>query len=316
MDLRTEYWNLIIVDPLQRGIQFLASDLGLGAGLAIILFTILVKLILIPLTLQSLRSQREMQKIQPEIKALQQQFGKDKEKLSAATMALYKDHGINPAAGCLPLLLQMPVLFGLYGAFSNLQGVANSPFQQPWLWVPRIDQPDVITVFGTNLPFILPVLAAATQWVQQRMAMPQTDDPQQKLQNSMMQFMPLMMLWFGLQFSAGLALYWVTQNIFGIVQQYFISGWGSLLPNRAPAALPAGDAPKNGNGRSPAVARNGRAFPRGTRTGTGVASDEADGASGSQGEGNRRKNRNNRAAGGAPTDGSAKGQGRRAGGKR
>ncbi len=250
--LRTCYWNLLLVHPLERGLTFLASDLGLGAGLAIIVFTIAIRLILLPLTIQQLRSQKVLQRLQPEIKALQKKYGNDRAKVQEATMALYREHGYNPAMGCLPLLLQMPVLFAFYAALRNL-GQHSEAFQQPWLWLHSLEQPDVFHIGpqgiglgpgpGTNLPFILPILAAATQWVQQRMMTPPTDDPQQRMQNQMMQLMPLMVLWFGLSFSAGLALYWVTQNLVGIVQQYFLTGWGSLLPGRAagsPAAAGAG----------------------------------------------------------------------------
>jgi YidC/Oxa1 family membrane protein insertase len=262
-DPRTYYWNLLLVHPLERGLQFLATDLGLGAGFAIIIFTILIRIVLLPLTLQQVRSQKALQRLQPELKALQKKYGGDREKLSIETMALYKQHGVNPAASCLPLLLQMPVLFALYAALMNL-GAHDEAFQRPWGWLTSLHQPDVITIPGLNfpLPGILPVLAAATQWVQQKMMTPPTDDPQQRMQNQMMQFFPLMMLWFGLSFSSGLALYWVTQNVFGIVQQYFITGWGSLLPSRVP---PDGGAPGGGGGGSPAggaaaeLARNGSA---------------------------------------------------------
>jgi YidC/Oxa1 family membrane protein insertase len=243
---RTYIWNLILVGPLENGLRFLANTLGLGAGSAIILFTIIVKMVLLPLTIQQLRSMKAMQRLQPEIKALQKKYAEDREKIGAETMALYKQHGVNPAAGCFPILLQMPVLFGLYAALNNLGTQPlpeNEAFTQPWLWIQRINQPDVITMVGSRivfgpteggitLPFLLPIFAAATQWVQQRMMTMPSDDPQQRMQNSIMQFMPLMMLWFGLTFSAGLALYWTTQNVVGIIQQYFATGWGSLFPNR------------------------------------------------------------------------------------
>ncbi|HEV2124811.1 MAG TPA: membrane protein insertase YidC [Chloroflexota bacterium] len=227
---RTAIWNLVLVHPLESGLRFLAVTLGLGAGAAIILFTIIVKLLLLPLTIQQLRSQKAMQRLQPEIKALQKKHANDKEKLSVETMALYKEYGVNPAAGCFPILLQMPVLFGLYAALNNLS--FEPDFQTEFLWIDHLNLPDVIVIGGVTLPFLLPILAAATQWVQQKMMMQPSDDPQQRMQNQMMQFMPLMMLWFGLSFSSGLALYWVTQNVVGIVQQYFATGWGSLFPNR------------------------------------------------------------------------------------
>jgi YidC/Oxa1 family membrane protein insertase len=240
-DPRTYYWNLLLVYPLERALTFLTTDLGLGAGLAIIVFTILMRVVLLPLTIQQFRSQKAMQKLQPELKELQKKHGKDREKLQQETMALYKEHGVNPAAGCFPLLVQMPILFALYAALINL-AVTNPAFQEPWMWIPNLAQPDVLLIAGISIPFILPILTAATQWVQQRMMTQQTDDPQQKMQNSIMQFMPLMMLYFGTTIAAGVVLYWLTQNVAGIVQQYFQMGWGSLLPKRANTSPSAGQA--------------------------------------------------------------------------
>ncbi len=230
---RTQIWNTYLVGPLQTGLRFLATDLGLGAGTAIILFTIGIRALMLPLSIQQIRSQKSMQKLQPELKALQKRLGKDKEKLSVETMALYKEHGVNPAAGCFPIVIQMPVLFALYGALNGLGSQnlpENEPFHQPWLWIEHLNRPDVIHLGGIALPFILPILAAITQWVQQRMMTQPTQDPQQQMQNQIFQFMPLMMLWFGLSVSSGLALYWVTQNVIAIVQQYFSTGLGSLAP--------------------------------------------------------------------------------------
>jgi YidC/Oxa1 family membrane protein insertase len=234
-DPRTYYWNLFLVHPLERALQFLATDLGLGAGVAIIVFTILMRVVLLPLTMQQFRSQKAMQQLQPELKELQKKYGKDKEKLQAETMQLYKERGVNPAAGCLPLVVQMPILFALYAALNALAHT-DPTFQQPFLWVKQLNLPDVIIIGAISIPFIFPILTAASQWVQQRMMTPQTDDPQQRMQNSMMQFMPLMMLYFGTTISAGVVLYWLTQNLFGIIQQYFQTGWGSLLPRKAAAS--------------------------------------------------------------------------------
>src|SRR5207249_2578105 len=152
------------------------------------------------------------------------------------------------------------------------------------------------------LPGILPILAAITQWIQQRMMTPPTDDPQQKMQNQMMQFMPLMMLWFGLSFQSSLALYWVTQNVFGIVQQYFSTGWGSLLPIRN--APETGSAPGVAAGRqitgaaraatapagrlpAPTERQNGRERRDGRAGGSGGASGAGGGSSRARREGKR-----------------------------
>ena len=248
-------WDSVLVNPLVVGLIYLSSLFG--AGVAIILFTIITKTVLLPLTIKQLGSQRAMTRLQPELKALQARYAKDKDKLSVGTMALYKEHGINPAAGCLPLLLQMPILFALYAALRSLadpEAASDEPrawltalgmdettfvtaitsFKQGFWWLEGLDKPDVIDVFGYALPFILPVLAALTQWVQQRMMTQTSSDPQQQMQNQMMQFMPLMMLWIGLSVSSGLALYWVAQNLYGIIQQYFIGGLGSLATVRLP----------------------------------------------------------------------------------
>jgi YidC/Oxa1 family membrane protein insertase len=317
----TLWWDLLLVEPLMHGLSFIAQLLpqAIGGGLAIIIFTILVRLVLLPLTVQQVRSQKAMQKLQPELKALQKKHGSDREKLSQETMALYKEHGVNPAASCLPLALQMPILFALYAAMRNLSSDPNygqvfdfhvEPFRQSWLWLAGLQHPDIIKdiwiggALVASLPFaipgLLPVLAAITQWVQQRMMTQQSSDPQQQMQNQMMQFMPLMMLWFGLSFASGLALYWVTQNVFGIVQQYFSTGWGSLPylgtggPSRALSTTSDGEAAgvtdRGATGRP--GGRNGR---NGTTGGGG--STGSGGAGGGGGGGGRARREGRRASG-------------------
>jgi YidC/Oxa1 family membrane protein insertase len=287
---RTAIWNATLVSPLESGLRFLANDLNLGAGSAIILFTILVRLILLPLSIQQIRQQKKMQALQPLLKEVQKKYPKDREKQSTETMALYKEHGVNPAMGCFPILLQMPVLFGLYAALSNLgtQNVAgNEAFQRPWFWVENLAHPDIVNIpgLGFPLPFVLPVLAAITQWVQQRMMTQPTEDPQQRMQNQMFQFMPLMMLYFGISFSAGLALYWVTQNVIGIVQQYFSTGLGSLatvIPGRRPAEAPVITRRSGGSQTAVVASRE----PRDGRSRNGKSEKRGDNRAGS-GEGRR-----------------------------
>src|SRR5204863_892057 len=121
--------NPFIVHPLEQGLRLLATPLegvvgpGAAGGLAIILFTIFLRLVLVPLSLVQIRSQRAQMAIQPEVKAIQRKFKCDREGLARAEMALYKERGINPAAGCLPLVIQMPILFGMYAAMSQLATV-------------------------------------------------------------------------------------------------------------------------------------------------------------------------------------------------
>jgi YidC/Oxa1 family membrane protein insertase len=126
LDFLLPIWNPFIVHPLEQGLRLLASPLegivgpGLAGGLAIILFTIFLRLVLMPLSLVQIRSQRAQMAIQPELKGIQRKFKGDREGLARAQMALYKERGINPAAGCVPLLIQMPILFGMYAAMNQL----------------------------------------------------------------------------------------------------------------------------------------------------------------------------------------------------
>jgi YidC/Oxa1 family membrane protein insertase len=208
---------------IKVGLDWLANLTG-SAGLAIILFTIFIKLLVTPLTIKALRSGRAMQELQPKIRALQKRYGNDRQKISAETMRLYQEHKVNPMAGCFPMLVQIPVFIGLYQAIYGLSQQGTGEFAQPFLWMPSLAAPDHL--------HILPFVAAIFQLIQTRMSLPtgkyKTDDPQQKMMNQMMQFMPIMVIFFGWSFAAGPVIYWATQSIFSAVQQYFITGWGSL----------------------------------------------------------------------------------------
>ncbi len=126
MDFLLPYWNPLIVHPLEQGLRMIAAPLetvmspGLAGGLAIIIFTIVLRVVLLPLSLVQIRSQRHQLAIQPELKELQRKFKGDREGMARAQMQLYKDRGVNPAAGCIPLLIQLPILFGMYSAMSQL----------------------------------------------------------------------------------------------------------------------------------------------------------------------------------------------------
>jgi YidC/Oxa1 family membrane protein insertase len=230
-------WFRFISDPMGHALVFLATSIG-SAGVAIIIFTLAVKLLLVPLTLQQLRSAKSMQVLQPKIKELQAKHKGDKQKITEETMALYKEHKVNPAAGCLPLLLQMPVIYGLYGALLDLgnpkDALFNPLFAQHFMWLTGQQITGNGTLTGLAAPdplHILPILCVITQWVQQRMMLTknQAMDPQQQSMQSIMQFMPLMIGFFAWNYASGLALYWVVSTLFSIVLQYFITGWGSLF---------------------------------------------------------------------------------------
>jgi len=257
-------WFRFISEPMAQALVFLAQSLGDNAGLAIIVFTLGIKFLLVPLTLQQLKSAKAMQQIQPLVQEIQRKYKGDKQRVTEETMALYKEHHVNPAAGCLPLLIQLPVLYGLYGALIDL-GNPNDPlhsdlFSQAFLWLSGQQQTANGVLHGLAAPdplHILPILCVITQWIQQRMMQTQKQtDPQQAAMQSMMQFMPLMIGFFAWNYASGLALYWAVSTCFSIVQQYFITGWGLLfqVPTIGGFGGLLGGASQNGasrNGKSP-----------------------------------------------------------------
>lgn len=179
-------------------------------GLAIILITLLIKLVTYPLTNTQMKSMRKMQQIQPRLKELQARFKENPEKLQSETMKLYKENGVNPFGGCLPLLIQMPILFAFYQALINFKYAV--PAHAAFLWIPNISLPDPY--------YILPVLTAVTTYLQQKISTVDANDPTQK---TMMMVMPLFIGWIALKFAAGLAIYWVVFNILNILQQLYVN---------------------------------------------------------------------------------------------
>ncbi|MCL5026275.1 MAG: YidC/Oxa1 family membrane protein insertase [Chloroflexi bacterium] len=191
-----------------------------------------------PLTYQQLKSSRAMQELQPKLREIQKQYAKDKEKQMQEQMRLYKEHGVNPALGCVPMLIQMPIWFALYRALYELPQLYPD-FAQPFLWITNLAQPEALLAWPPMGWPILTLFTGISQWALQKMMTPHSDDPQQQMMNSMMQFMPLMFVFFAFQVPAGLVLYWATSNLFSLVQQYFMTGWGSLLPARQTLATAA-----------------------------------------------------------------------------
>lgn len=243
-----------IIGPMESALVHLVLLVG-NAGIAIILFTIIVRLILSPLTIVQLRSQRAMSRLQPHIGELRKKHGKDKQKLTEETMKLYREHKVNPAMGCLPMLLQFPVLIGLFYALMHLgTNPAKGQSMRAFLHGSYHYSNQVFTLFHENFLwlshglghpdplYILPVLAGVTQWIQSRMMLQQSSDPQQQTMNTMMNFMPLMIVFFATRYASGLSLYWVTSTVIGILLQVKITGWGllprpgSLFRRTAPAA--------------------------------------------------------------------------------
>ena len=208
MDLTT-IWNLVLVWNIENALKWLESATQ-SAGLAIVLFTFIVRTAMLPLSLQQIKSQKAMAALQPRLRELQKQFAGDRGRMGQEQIRLYKEAGVNPMAGCLPMLIQMPIWFALYSSLVTLAN--NEPaFQQGFLWIPNLSHPS-IPVFENPATWplvILPILTAVTQWIVQKMSVLPTADPQQQQMNRMMEFMPFMFLMFSFQVAAGLTLYWV-----------------------------------------------------------------------------------------------------------
>jgi len=188
-------------------------------GLVIIIFSIILKTLLYPLTHKSFESTTKMQKIQPLTKELQAKYKGDPQKMNAELKKLYKEHGVNPLGGCLPMLLQMPVIFALYPLLRYSISLRQASFG----WLPDLSEPDPI--------WALPILMAVFMFVQQKLMAPSKasldsmDDKQkaqQQSQKMMMYFMPVMMFFIFKGLSSGLVLYWTVFSIIGSAQQYFI----------------------------------------------------------------------------------------------
>ncbi len=229
-------WNWF-VGLITDGLLLFHSWTG-NAGLAIILFTIFIRILLLPLTMPALRNSRRQQQLAPQVREIQKKHGKDRTAATAETMALYRQYGFNPMSGCLPILVQMPVFFALWRAIVTFGSPERSV--GGFLWIDNLAAPEE-GFFGFLK--ILPILAMAAQFVQTRMSLPphgQALDPQQQSMNRMMQFMPLLVVVFGWNISAGAVLYWFISSLFSAVLQYFITGWGSLkelmpfLPHKEP----------------------------------------------------------------------------------
>ncbi|MCZ6678695.1 MAG: membrane protein insertase YidC [Candidatus Poribacteria bacterium] len=192
-------------------------------GIAIILLTLLTKLISYPLTRKSYKSMKEMQNLQPLLTELREKYRDDPQRLNKATMQLYKEHGVNPLGGCIPWLPQIPIFWALFALLGNSVELRGAPF---FLWIDDLAAPDALFMLPFTIPFlgidafrILPLVNGLTTWLQQRMTSgmtPMTNSTQAKI----MQFMPLMFVFLFYNWASGFVLYWLCNNVFTIGQQY------------------------------------------------------------------------------------------------
>jgi YidC/Oxa1 family membrane protein insertase len=192
-------------------------------GIAIIILTILIKGVLWPLGSKSYKSMSEMKKIQPLMKEIREKYKNDKKKMNEEVMSLYRTYKINPLGGCLPMVVQLPVFFALYRMLYQAIELRHAPF---FLWIDDLSAPDRLFHFGFSIPFmeppygvpVLTIIMGATMLLQQKMSPPMGDPTQAK----MMMFMPLIFTFIFINFSSGLVLYWLVNNILSISQQYYI----------------------------------------------------------------------------------------------
>ena len=203
-----------IYNLLQQFFAFLlnTTDKYVGNfGISIIVVTILIKILLLPLTLKQDKSMKEMKKLQPELEKIKQKYANDKQMLNIKTMELYREHKVNPLGGCLPILIQLPILFALFGVLRSGIIPADSSF----LWLKLTDKDPY---------YILPILNGAVSFFQQKLMGSADSNPQMK---NMMYIFPVMMIYISYRMPSGLQLYWLTSSILAVVQQYFIMKKGA-----------------------------------------------------------------------------------------
>jgi YidC/Oxa1 family membrane protein insertase len=227
---------------------------GNNFGLAIILFTILIRIVTWPLNAQQMKGAAAMQGLQndKEWQAVQKKYAKDKEKLAQEQMRFYREKGINPFGSCLPTLIQFPIIIALYQSITRALGstpldllkLSRSlypfldasnliPLNSKFLWM-NLGQPESVAIFGIGIP-TLAIIVAITTYIQAKLTMPTTATPGDQgaaMSGMMSVYMPLMLGWFALTFASGLSVYFITSNVLGIVQ-YAMQGkanWHNLIP--------------------------------------------------------------------------------------
>jgi YidC/Oxa1 family membrane protein insertase len=212
-------WFDMMAKPTLHLLNFLYGYLG-NYGLAIILVTVIIKLIFWPISQKGMKSMKNMQKLQPKMAKLREKYKDDRERLSQEMMSLYKTYKINPLGGCLPMVLQIPVFFALYKVLLQTIELRHSPF---FLWITDLSAPDRLYI-GFDLPYLggLPVLTllmGASMFLQQKMSPTAMDPAQAKV----MMFMPVIFTFMFLNFASGLVLYWFINNLLSVLQQYMIN---------------------------------------------------------------------------------------------
>lgn len=263
-----DIFNLIFMGPVINLLVLIYQ--GLSAlhipgplGFSIMFLTILIRVLVWPFMATQIKATKKMADLKPHLDELKIKHKDDKQSLASAQMALYKEHGVNPAGGCLPALIQIPIFIALYQSINNILPGANAHIDHinKLLYFPSLKLPATLdpNFFGLNLGIkpsdfgkygvlllLIPLVTASLTFVQSKMALPKvvkkypSDSPKEKkekegmeesmgqVQSQMVYMMPLMIGYFAFSFPIGLAIYWNSYTILGIIQQYAISGWGGM----------------------------------------------------------------------------------------
>ncbi len=244
-----------------RALQFLDGIFG-NYGLAIIAMTIIIKALLHPLNRKSFVAMNKMSKLAPQMKEIQKKYAGDKVKMQAEMSKFSKENGLNMAGGCLPIFIQLPIFFALYGAFSQGFSMRHAPFLPPW--IKDLSKPDCLYDLGHNIPFLnssyislLPILYFVLQYIQMSLQ-PKPTDPQQAQQQKIMKLMPLMFVFIFYSMPAGLVLYFTVSALCGVAENWYMRkavlpklGLGD--PVAAGAGVDAGPAPAKAGAGAAAV---------------------------------------------------------------
>lgn len=263
-----DFFNLVFFAPVINLLVLIYQGLSTlnlpGAlGFAILILTIIIRFLVWPFMTSQIKATKKMADLKPHLDALKQKHKDDKKAFAEAQMALYKEHGINPAGGCLPALIQIPIFIALYQAIINILPGAGGNIDKinSLLYFPQLKLPSFIDphFFGLNLGvkpsefgsqgvflLLIPLITAVLTFIQSKMTMPapvkhyQSDSPKEakekegmeeslgQVQGQMVYLMPIMIGYFTYQFPVGLAIYWNAYTILGIIQQHRISGWGGI----------------------------------------------------------------------------------------
>ncbi len=248
-------WDTIVIQPFVNVLLLINSFVG-NFGISIMLFTVLIRLLTHPLTVQQFKATRAMQTLQedPRYIKMQEKYKNDRERLAQEQMKLYKELGINPLGSCLPTLIQLPLILGLYQSVTKAMAASPYelfrlekfiysgfvdpakllPLENQFLWM-DLGQPERVTIFGIAIP-LLAILVVATTFLQSKLLQPPTtqnaNDQGAMISKSMSIYMPILMGFMAYSLASGLALYFLTSNVFGIIQ-YAVLGranWSNIFP--------------------------------------------------------------------------------------